>query len=92
LDDGTKVPLTISHPSLPERELVGILTDDPAFVSEPSVRAQVRLRAAALERLGWRTVHAWSPAVFMDPEAEARTIAAIAMAELERFRPGITRA
>jgi hypothetical protein len=89
LDDGSKVPLTVSHPSVPQRELVAILTDDAEFVREPSVRSQVRLRAAALERLGWRTVQAWSPAVFMDPEAEARTIAVIATAELEKLRPGI---
>ncbi|MCL2787748.1 MAG: hypothetical protein FWD59_04530 [Micrococcales bacterium] len=90
MDDGARVPLTISHPSLPERALVAILTDNVDFVREPSVRAQVRLRSTELERIGWKTVHAWSPAVFMDPEAEARTIAAIATKELEKLRPGIS--
>jgi hypothetical protein len=89
VDDAARIPLTVSHPSIPERELVAVLTDDPEFVREPSVRVQARLRSAELERLGWRTVQAWSPAVFMDPEAEARTITAAAWEELERLRPGI---
>jgi hypothetical protein len=91
LPDGVRLPVSVSHPSLPERELVAVLTDDPDFVREPSVRVQARLRAAELERLGWRTVQSWSPAVFMDPEAEARAIAAAAWEELERLRPGIRR-
>jgi hypothetical protein len=89
LDDGVRIPLSVAHPSIPERELVAVLTDDPDFVREPSVRVQASLRAAALESLGWRTVQAWSPAVFMDPEAEARKVAAAAWEELERLRPGI---
>jgi hypothetical protein len=89
LHDGARIPLAVSHPSLPERELVAVLTDDPGFVREPSVRVQARLRSAELERLGWRTVQAWSPAIFMDPEAEAQTIAAAAWEELEKLRPGI---
>ncbi|MDR3203086.1 MAG: hypothetical protein LBT54_08175 [Bifidobacteriaceae bacterium] len=90
LPDGEKIPLAISHPAVPERELVAVLTDDPEFVAERSVRAQARLRAARLERLGWRTAQAWSPAVFMDPESEARAIAAVATEELERLRPGFS--
>jgi hypothetical protein len=89
VDDAARIPLAISHPSIPERALVAVLSDDPDFVREPSVRVQARLRSAELERLGWRTVHAWSPAVFMDPEAEARAITGAAWEELERLRPGI---
>jgi hypothetical protein len=89
MHDGARIPLAVSHPSVPERELVAVLSDDPDFVREPSVRVQARARSAELERLGWRTVQSWSPAVFMDPEAEARTVAAAAWEELERMRPGI---
>jgi hypothetical protein len=87
--DGARIPLAVSHPSVPETELVAVLSDDPDFVREPSVRVQARLRSAELERLGWRTIQSWSPAVFMDPEAEARTVTAAAWEELERLRPGI---
>jgi hypothetical protein len=89
VDDAARLPLAVAHPSVPERELVAVLTDDPDFVREPSVRVQARLRSAELERLGWRTVQAWSPAVFMDPDAEARTIVAAAWEELDRLRPGM---
>jgi hypothetical protein len=89
MHDGARIPLAVSHPSVPERELVAVLSDDPDFVREPSVRVQARTRSAELERLGWRTVQSWSPAVFMDPEAEARTVVAAAWEELERMRPGI---
>jgi hypothetical protein len=90
LADGRRIPLVISHKALEERQLVAVLTDDPSFVREPSVRAQVRGRPAQLEALGWRTVQVWSPAVFMDPESEAKAIAAAATEELERLRPGVT--
>ncbi|MDR1798733.1 MAG: hypothetical protein LBR19_02440, partial [Bifidobacteriaceae bacterium] len=57
------------------RETVAVLTDDAAFVAEPSVRAKVRTWPAHLERVGWQVLFAWAAPVFMDPEAEARSIA-----------------
>jgi hypothetical protein len=88
LQGAPKIAMTVSHPCVPQRELVAILTDDADFVAEPSVRSRVRQRAADLERLGWRTIQVWSPAVFMDPEGQARAIAAVAGAELDKLRPG----
>ncbi|GEA81365.1 hypothetical protein [Cellulomonas uda] len=71
---GQRIPMVVGHPSLPGRMLVAVLTDDDAYVSEPSVRVRERLTADRLERLGWTVVRVWSAAAFLDPEAEVDRI------------------
>lgn len=71
---GQRIPMVVGHPSLPGRMLVAVLTDDAAYVAEPSVRVRERLTADRLERLGWRVVRVWSAAAFLDPEAEVDRI------------------
>ncbi|GEK19114.1 hypothetical protein [Cellulomonas persica] len=71
---GQRIPMVVGHPSLPGRMLVAVLTDDEAYVAEPSVRVRERLTADRLERLGWTVVRVWSAAAFLDPEAEVDRI------------------
>jgi hypothetical protein len=79
--DGPWVKLAVRPDSGPVREAVAVLTDDAAFMAEPSVRAKVRYWPAALEQAGWRVRHAWTAPVFMEPEAEARAISKSAFAK-----------
>ena len=71
---GVTVPLVVGHPDLPGRMLVAVLTDDTAYVDEPSVRVRDRLVPERLERLGWSVLRVWSAAAFLDPEAEVDRI------------------
>ncbi len=71
---GQRIPMVVGHPSLPGRMLVAVLTDDEAYVAEPSVRVRERLTADRLERLGWTVVRVWSAAAFLDPDAEVDRI------------------
>ncbi|MCL2849583.1 MAG: hypothetical protein FWE61_06025 [Micrococcales bacterium] len=70
LAGGVHIPLVVGHPALPGRFLVAVLTDDAAYVAEPSVRTRDRLAADRLRALGWTVVRIWSAAAFLDPEAE----------------------
>ncbi|WP_309485007.1 hypothetical protein [Cellulomonas sp. NS3] len=70
LPGGTHIPLAVGHPDLPGRLLVAVLTDDEAYVAEPSIRVRDRQVAERLERLGWSVVQVWSAAAFLDPQAE----------------------
>lgn len=74
LDGGEKIPLVVGHPDLPNEFLVAVLTDDLAYVRQPSLRARDRHRAERLERLGWHVVNVWAVALFLDPEAQANQI------------------
>jgi hypothetical protein len=71
---GERIPLVVGHPEVPGELLVAVLTDDEAYVDEPSVRVRDRLVAARLERLGWSVVRVWSAAAFLDPQAEVDRI------------------
>lgn len=70
LPGGTRIPLAVGHPDLPGRLLVAVLTDDEAYVAEPSIRVRDRQVAERLARLGWSVVQVWSAAAFLDPQAE----------------------
>lgn len=71
LPDGDRIPLVVGHPDLPAELLVAVLTDDDAYVAEPSVRVRDRQLAERLERLGWVVTQVWSAAAFLDPDGEA---------------------
>ncbi|WP_130415080.1 hypothetical protein [Xylanimonas ulmi] len=71
LPDGDHIPLVVGHPDLPGELLVAVLTDDDAYVAEPSVRVRTRQVAERLERLGWVVTQVWSAAAFLDPDGEA---------------------
>ncbi|WP_366181591.1 hypothetical protein ABXS69_10050 [Actinomyces timonensis] len=73
-DGGPRIPLAIGHPDYPEELFVAVLTDDDDYVAEPSLRRRDRHWAERLEHRGWRVHRSFSAGVFVDPEAEARTI------------------
>lgn len=74
LPGGLHLPLAVGHPDLPGELLVAVLTDDDAYLHEPSVRVRDRQVAERLERLGWSVLRVWSAAAFLDPEAEVDRI------------------
>ena len=89
---GDRIPLVVGHPDLPGEMLVAVLTDDEAYVAEPSVRVRDRLTADRLERVGWSVVQVWSAAAFLDPQAEVDRIrravhARVPAPALPRTRP-----
>ena len=73
---GPRIPLVVGHPDVPGEMLVAVLTDDEAYVGEPSVRVRDRQVAERLEALGWTVVHIWSTAAFLDPKGEADAVCA----------------
>ena len=84
-----RIPLAVGHPDLPGEMLVAVLTDDEAYVAEPSVRVRDRQVPQRLESLGWAVVQVWSAAAFLDPQAEADAIARATHARLaERLAAG----
>jgi hypothetical protein len=77
-----RIPLAVGHPDHPDEMLVAVLTDDEAYVAEPSVRVRDRQVPQRLERLGWTVVQVWSAAAFLDPQAEADAIHRAVLARL----------
>ncbi|MDM7830635.1 hypothetical protein [Cellulomonas edaphi] len=71
---GTRIPMVVGHPDVPGRMLVAVLTDDDAYVAEPSIRVRERLVADRLADLGWSVIRVWSAAAFLDPQAEVDRI------------------
>ncbi|GAB4086417.1 helicase [Myceligenerans cantabricum] len=74
IGDGERIPLAVGHPDVPGELLVAVLTDDAAYVAEPSIRVRDRQLANRLERLGWVVAQVWSAAAFLDPDAEAERV------------------
>lgn len=83
--DGYRVPLVVGHPDEPDRMLVAVLTDDDAYIAEPSVRVRDRQVPQRLERLGWTVVQVWSAAAFLDPQAEAEAVCAAVLEAHQRL-------
>ncbi|MCF4119854.1 hypothetical protein L1785_02570 [Antribacter sp. KLBMP9083] len=78
--DGDRIPLVVGHPDLPGELLVAVLTDDAAYVAEPSIRVRDRQLAERLERLGWVVAQVWSAAAFLDPDGEAERVRRVVQA------------
>ena len=73
-DGDVHLPLVVGHPDVPGEFLVAVLTDDAAYLAEPSLRVRDRQAPHRLEELGWSVVQVWSAAVFLDPQGEADAI------------------
>lgn len=73
-ENGVRIPLALGHPDLPGELLVAVVTDDAAYVAEPSLRRRDRHWVERLESRGWRVYTAFSTAVFIDPQREAEAI------------------
>jgi hypothetical protein len=89
LPGGDRIPLAVGHPDLPGELLVAVLTDDAAYVAEPSIRVRDRQLAEQLERLGWVVAQVWSAAAFLDPDAEAERVRRVVLA-VRDARVGVT--
>lgn len=74
LPNGIQIPLAIGHADLPSELLVAVLTDDEAYVLEPSLRRRERLWPARLEAAGWKVVTCYTNEVFADPQAQAQRV------------------
>lgn len=85
VDSGLRVPLAISHPDLSDRMLVAVLTDDAAYVAEPSERVRNRQNLEVLARAGWCTTQVWAAAAFIDPQSEAERLFRITVEERDRI-------
>lgn len=79
IQGGMRIPLAIGHPEVPGRLLVAVLTDDEAYVSEPSQRVRDRVWPALLEAQGWKVRTELSMAVFIDPQHEAEEIVQVVL-------------
>ncbi|MGC0249470.1 hypothetical protein [Pseudactinotalea sp. Z1748] len=73
---GVRIPLAVGHPALPGELVLAVLTDDDAYVAEPSLRLRERHWVQRLQNRGWHVRMVYSPAVFMDPQTVADQIAA----------------
>ncbi len=80
IGDGIRIPLAIGHPDLPGELLVAVLTDDDAYVAEPSIRVRDRQVPELLERLGWVVTRVWAAAAFLDPVKEAERLRGVVQA------------
>ncbi len=88
-----QIDLAVVDPSAPERYVLAIEADGPAYASAPAARDRDRLRPLVLGQLGWRLHRVWSLDWWIDPEREIQRahgaiVAAIA-ANRQRRAPGV---
>ena len=72
--NGMRIPLAIGHPDYPDELLVAVLTDNPDYVAEKSLRRRERHWPDRLKEYGWVVSVVYSTAVFMDPAAQAQRL------------------
>ena len=60
---GPRIPLAIGHPDYPGELFVAVVTDDDAYVAEPSLRRRDRHWVERLQRRGWLVHTAFSAKV-----------------------------
>ncbi len=89
---GMRIPLAIGHPEVPGRLLAAVLTDDDAYVAEPSQRMRDRRWPSMLEDQGWKVRTELSMAVFIDPEKEAQEIIRIVLDAVDEINGSLDQA
>lgn len=72
--NGMRIPLAIGHPDYPDELLVAVLTDNPDYVAEKSLRRRERHWRQRLKEYGWVVSIVYSTAVFMDPAVQAQQL------------------
>lgn len=82
---GMQIPLAIGHPEVPDELLVAVLTDDDAYISEPSLRVRGRHWPRMLEEQGWKVYTALSMAVFIDPNRIADEIVQLTLDAVDEY-------
>lgn len=80
-----RIPLAIGHPEVPGELLVAVLTDDPVYRDEPSLRVRDRYWPELLERVGWKVRTALSMAVFIDPDTETQTLVELVLDAVDDY-------
>ncbi len=85
-DGSERIPMVAGHPDFPGEYFVAVLTDDMAYVEQPSLRARDRHRAERLEKLGWQVITLWSVALFLDPEGQANKVREAVLREESKRR------
>ncbi len=71
---GCAVRLALHDPQRPERSVLAVETDGPAWAALPSVRERDRLRPERLERLGWSVHRLWTADWLRDPDGEVERV------------------
>lgn len=71
---GSAVRIALHDPLRPERLVLAVETDGPAWAALPSVRERDRLRPERLERLGWSVHRLWTPDWLRDPDGEVERV------------------
>lgn len=85
VEGGMQIPLAIGHPEVPDELLVAILTDNEAYMDEPSQRIRNRHWTKRLESLGWKVRTVLSMSVFIDPNREARKIVDLTLDAVDEY-------
>jgi Mrp family chromosome partitioning ATPase/very-short-patch-repair endonuclease len=76
---GYQVDIAVRHPREPERFVLAIECDGPAYFGAPAARDRELGRKAALERMGWNVHRVFSTAWYRNPETELNRV-------LDRYR------
>ena len=80
-----RIPLAVGHPEVPGEWLVAVLTDDPSYRSEPSLRVRDRYWPELLERQGWKVRTELSMSVFIDPTREAQHVVELVLDAVDDY-------
>jgi very-short-patch-repair endonuclease len=76
-----RLDLAVVDPTHPERYLLGVETDGPAYALAHTARDRDKLRAAVLGQLGWHLHRVWALEYWLSPERERqRLLAAVEQA------------
>ena len=65
-----RVDVAVAHPDVPDRMILAVDTDGPAYGGVATVRERERLRPQVLSDKGWRVHRIWSEQWLRDPDAE----------------------
>ena len=80
-----RIPLAVGHPEVPGEWLVAVLTDDPSYRSEQSLRVRDRYWPEQLEGLGWKVRTELSMSVFIDPTREAQHVVELVLDAVDDY-------
>jgi very-short-patch-repair endonuclease len=76
-----RIDLAVVDPAAPDRFVLGIECDGPAYRNAATARDRDKLRQSVLEGLGWKLLRLWSTDWWLDPANEMKkfrqTMAAI---------------
>lgn len=64
------IDIAVEHPKKPGQYIAGIECDGSSYYMARTVRDREHLRAAVLERMGWKMYRVWSTEWIRNPEAE----------------------